>query len=108
MYKYFFEDRKDFLDKSEKTNLIMKNDGIRVMHMYSPFDNLAGGVTVAFTEYGDSITVAVATCKKGEAFDRRLGKVLAVGRFLNGISVRIPNSEWNKAEYVLYDIFAEC
>jgi hypothetical protein len=67
--------------------------GIGIVHIRS--DTGKGGMTAAFkkavsTRSGNMVTVAVSTCSSKDQFNKKIGRELAVERFLRGETIKLP------------------
>lgn len=79
--------RADLLNYAEQV-------GVGVVHVYDK-TNPKGGMTVAYrkaTQYksGFMVEVAVATCSEKDSFSKKIGTLLALGKFADGETILVP------------------
>lgn len=82
--------------------------GVGLVHIYDK-DSPKGGLTVAFrktTQYksGVMVEVAVATCSTQDSFSKKIGTVLALGKFADGETIYLPINCALNGENLAYNI----
>lgn len=79
--------RADLLKYAEKV-------GVGIVHIYDK-TNPKGGMTVAYrkaTQYksGFMVEIAIATCSEQDCFAKKVGTLLALGKFADGETIFVP------------------
>lgn len=62
-----------------------------------------GGVTVAYMEHDGVVEVAIARCSTKDVYNRKLGRKIAVGRFLTGKTVDVTQGPTQCAYGAIFD-----
>lgn len=95
-------------------NFVDFTENLRTMHFYNRYNQdigNRGGLTVVYDWVkGDSfITISTAVCSKSDAYNRSLGRKIAIQNYLDGNSVRLPFNKkvWKNPRNMLRTMFAD-
>lgn len=83
---------------NQLTNELMAGLDIEILHIQTPSNKFlkrpSNGITIAYRRNtrGKSVEIATAVCSKHDQYNKRIGKQIAVARFMNGQSINVPFS----------------